>query len=43
MTFQGLEGAIAFDSNGDNSGTRAVSLYVVHGGAWVYLKPVSAG
>jgi branched-chain amino acid transport system substrate-binding protein len=43
MTFQGLEGAISFDSNGDNVGTRAVSLYVVRGGAWVYLRPVSAG
>ena len=41
MTFHGLEGAIVFDSNGDNTGTRAVSLYVVRGGAWVYLSRAS--
>ncbi len=41
MTFQGLAGPIAFDANGDNVGTRSVSLYVVRGGAWVYLSPAS--
>jgi branched-chain amino acid transport system substrate-binding protein len=41
LTFQGLEGTITFDGNGDNVGARAVSLYVVRGGAWVYLSRAS--
>jgi branched-chain amino acid transport system substrate-binding protein len=40
-TFQGLEGTISFDTYGDNVGTRSVSLYVVRGGAWVYLSRAS--
>jgi ABC-type branched-subunit amino acid transport system substrate-binding protein len=43
LTFAGLEGTITFDANGDNIGTRAVSLYGVRGGAWVYLSRVSTG
>jgi branched-chain amino acid transport system substrate-binding protein len=43
LSYSGLEGPIAFDRNGDNIGTRAVSLYVVRGGTWVYLSRVSTG
>jgi hypothetical protein len=43
LSFPGLEGTIAFDANGDNVGTRAVSLYGVRGGAWVYLSRASTG
>jgi branched-chain amino acid transport system substrate-binding protein len=42
INYSGLTGDITFDSNGDNSGTKAFSVYVVNNTQqWVFLSQVN--
>lgn len=42
INYNGLTGDITFDSNGDNSGTKAYSVYVVNSSnQWVFLSQVN--
>ncbi|HEV7126944.1 MAG TPA: branched-chain amino acid ABC transporter substrate-binding protein [Ktedonobacterales bacterium] len=40
-SYAGLIGPISFDANGDNVGSRIVSVYVVQAQAWVYVKQIA--
>lgn len=42
ISYDGLTGHIGFDANGDNTGSKVLSVYKVTGGQWVYVKTVNA-
>lgn len=41
INYNGLTGDITFNANGDNSGTKAYSVYVVQANQWVFLSQVN--